>query len=59
MKEKRWTKKGRELKDSNPQLFSASTGPQMRLKGGAHRRAVDYKRSDHRQEERNAKRMLS
>jgi hypothetical protein len=59
MKTKRWTKKGIELKSSNPQLFSVSTGPQMRLKGGAHRRDVDYKRSDRRREERDAKRMLS
>lgn len=57
MKEKRWSKAGRELKKSNPSLFTGGSGNTgHRFKGGAHGRDIDYKRSDKRTEERNARR---
>ena len=56
MKDKRWTKAGRELRQSNPSLFTGGSGKSAPLKGGAHRRDIDYKRSDKRNEERRAQR---
>lgn len=55
MKQKRWTKAGRALRDSNPSLFTGGSGKSAHLKGGAHRRDIDYKRSDKRAEERRAR----
>lgn len=56
MKEKRWTKAGRDMRKSNPSLFTSGGGSSQPLKGGAHRRDIDYKRSDKRNEERKASR---
>lgn len=57
MKDKRWSKKGRELRSSNPSLFTGGSGSTgHRFKGGAHGRDIDYKRSDKRTEERNVRR---
>lgn len=56
MKQKRWTKEGRQYQESHPSLFTGGSGKTPHLKGGAHRRDIDYKRSDTRNEERNARR---
>ncbi len=58
MKQKRWSKKGKELRESNPSFFTGGNGACAQFKGGAHRRDIDYKRSDRKQEERNARRDL-
>lgn len=56
MRQKRWTKKGKELKKSNPSLFRGGTGPQRTYKGGAHKSDADYNRADRKAEQRKAQR---
>ena len=57
MKQKRWSKVGKEMKAKNPALFTGGAGKDSRhFVGGAHRNVADYRRSDVRSEERTAKR---
>lgn len=56
MKQKRWSKKGKELAKENPSLFTGGNGGTgHQFKGGAHRSDIDYKRSDRKREERDAR----
>ncbi len=56
MRQKRWTKAGRDFFEQNPNAFSGRVAPSHHFKGGAHARDVDYKRSDKKADERRAKR---
>ena len=56
MKQKRWTKAGREMKEKNPSMFTGGRGKQRHFKGGAHTPDTQYRRSDRRNEERRAQR---
>lgn len=56
MREKRWTKTGRKLREEKPNLFTGGSGKEVHRKGGPHRRDIDYKRLDKRNEERNVRR---
>lgn len=56
MKQKRWSKAGRELREKNPGLFTGGGGKLPHMKGGPHRRDIDYKRSDRKREQNDAMR---
>lgn len=56
MKDKKWTRAGRRLKSENPNLFTGGRGADAhRFKGGAHRLDTDYRRSNRKREERDAR----
>jgi len=56
MKQKRMTKRGKELRDRNPGLFSTRSGSDQRhFRNEVHKQDDSYSRSQKRREERRAK----